>query len=79
VISKSVEVTSFVNPAQFTGETLFEAAFPVVDGVLTFPVVEDGATLPVVAGVEGLAPLVKETRPVETGADGFCEVVSGLG
>jgi hypothetical protein len=86
VISKSVEVTWVVNPAQFTEETSgIEAVFPVVDGVATFPVVEDGvATFPVVAGVAGLAPLVKETLPVEAGAAwpvvaGFdCEVVSGL-
>jgi len=76
VISKSVEVTSVVNPAQFTEETSgIEAIFPVVDGVATFPVVD---------GVDGLAPLVKETRPVEAGGAwpvvaGFdCEVVSGL-
>jgi len=87
VISKSVEVTWSVNPAQFTEDVSgMEAAFPVVDGVAIFPVVEDGVATfaAVVAGVAGLAPLVKETRPVEAGAawpvvTGFgCEVVSGL-
>jgi len=75
VISKLVEVTWVVNPAQFTLDAvgIEDATLPVVNGADIF--------FPVVDGVAGLAPEVRETLPVVrragAGVDAF-PVVSGL-